>query len=135
MSEGEPGRGVITYYGGPSHETGSEVPNRNLRINVSADVRTTAGTATIKTRKIRGELAWLLAEGMEIPIRVDPASGLATGWDLEALEAELASRRPEVEDQNSKQTSLRYSLGLPEKEEIADAKGLLRRVFGRKDRS
>lgn len=132
MSEGEPGRGVIVYYGGPSHETGAEMPDRNLRINISADVRTAAGTATIKTRKIRGELAWLLAEGMDIPVRVDPASGLAVAWDLDALEAELARRRDEVDAQHRKETSLRYSLGLPDKDEVADAKGLLRRLFGRK---
>ena len=132
MSEGDPGRGVIAYYGGPSHETGSEVPDRNLRINISADVRTAAGTATIKTRKIRGSLAWLLAEGMEIPVRVDPASGLAVAWDLEALEAELEGRQGEVDAQHRKETSLRYSLGLPNEDETAQARGLVRRLFGRK---
>lgn len=131
MSEGDPGRGVIVYYGGPSHETGSEAPDRNLLINISADVRTAAGTATIKTRKIRGTLAWLLAEEMDIPVRVDPASGLAIAFDLEALEAELSGRQGEVDAQHRKETSLRYSLGLPDKEEVADARGLLRRLFGR----
>jgi hypothetical protein len=39
-----------------------------------------------------------------------------------------------VTDQHRKETSLRYSLGLPDKEEVADAKGLLGRLFGRKGR-
>ena len=132
MAAGDPGRGVIAYYSGPSHESGNEMPDRNVRINISADVRTAAGTATIKTRRIRGELAWLLAEGMEIPIRVDPVSGLATEWDLDALEAELASRQGELDEQHRKQTSLPYTLGFPEKEEVRDAKGLLKKLFGRR---
>ncbi len=115
--EGIPGRGVVVYYGHGTKETGSEV-DKSANLRVKVDVRTRVGDAdqvTTVKQFLRGDLAWLLEEGLEVPLRVDPESGLPLRIDPEALESELESHRSEVKDAHDDQTSLGYSFRLFQK--------------------
>lgn len=115
------GRAVLVFYGHNTRECGHELPERRLRTNVALDLRTAAGTRTARFM-MDARLAWLLEEGMDVPVRVDPASGLAAALDVDALAAELAHRAPEVEAAHREQTSVFYDL--PRREELAQLKEL-----------
>lgn len=127
---GDPGRGLIVYYDGPSHDHVVEAPEKNLILGVKLDIQTAPGTSSVKTR-LRGQIAWLLAEGMQIPVLIDPATGMAVAVDKEGLETELAGRADEHKAEMKKQSSLRYSMGI-EKEQIADLKDLAGRLRRKK---
>lgn len=104
--DGVPGRAVIVYVGGVGgRAAGEEPPHKDLSRNIKLDVRLIAGDGTIQAVKGRlpGFVWWLLEEGQEIAVRVDPASGAVIGYDRAALETEFtprigelrAGRRPE----------------------------------------
>ncbi len=60
-----------------------------------------------------------MAEGDEIPVRVDPASGSVIAFDRGALEVEYQPRKGELKQDGKRRSSLRFVLGV-EKGDIAD---------------
>ena len=118
------GRATLAYYKASTRELGNELPTpATLTTNVQLDLRNLAGTASVKQR-MNAQLAWLLEEGAELPVTIDPRTGLATGLDTEALAAELAGRQGEVSQAARDQSSLRYALPLPTSDEVAELKQL-----------
>lgn len=115
------GRATLVFYGHNTKELGHEVPTpSNLTTNVKLDLRTAAGTNTVKQR-MRAQLAWLMEEGMSVPVELDEA-GLATKLDTDTLETELAGRRHEASAQGREQAKLTYDL--PSREELRDLKDI-----------
>ena len=119
----------ITYYGHGNRETGAERPNKNLRVAVKIDAVVTSGHGTgtsssFKAKKVPGDIAWLLQEGMEVPVFTD-AAGDITALDIEALGPLLAGEKDSLDAAQKEQTSLRYSAGLPTKDEVGQLEGAL----------
>lgn len=123
-----PARGILVTYGGHnSRECGHEAPPTKLRTNVRLELRTAAGPGTVKLM-MSARLAWLLEEGMDLPVLVDPTSGLPVGLDEEALAHELEDRQFHAEASYREQTRLLYDL--PKREELAHLKELPGEVRG-----
>jgi hypothetical protein len=117
------GRATLEFYKHDTRELGNELPTPSgLTTNVKLDLRTPAGSATVKQR-MRAQLAWLMVEGMEVPVILDSA-GLATKVDTDALETELAGHEDEIRATEKEQSSLAYSSGLPSREELGHVKEL-----------
>ena len=130
-SGGQKAMARITYYGHGNRETGAERPDRGLLVNPSMDLLVTSGagagtTSSHKEKRLDGDIAWLLQEGMEIPVYVD-SEGRVTGLDRDGLASLLEAGAADLEAAQKEQTSLRYSLGLPSKDEVGQLKGLFRR--------
>jgi hypothetical protein len=110
---------VLVYYGDlPVQETGAELPRKGLKLKAKLDVRTADGQEGTVKQWVPGETAWLMTEGMEVPLRVD-ASGAPLEIDFEALAGELEGRSGEAEAAHKEQSSLTYDI--PKKEEFKDA--------------
>jgi hypothetical protein len=119
---GEPGRATLGYYKHNTKELGHELPTpKKLTTNLKLDLTTPAGTSTVKQR-MNAQLAWLMEEGMELPVELDAATGLATAVDAAALERELSERGGEQEQARKEQSSLLYDA--PSKEELGHVKEL-----------
>lgn len=124
------GRATLLFYGHNTRELGNSLPQpASVVINVKLDLRTPSGTATVK-QKMRGQLAWLMEEGMSLPVIVDPRTGLATQVDTDVLERELAGGQEAVERQAKHESSLSYSLGLPTREELGHVGEIRRGIAG-----
>ena len=124
------GRAKLIYYGHATQELGNELPTpKKLTTNLKLDLATTAGTATVKQR-MNAQLAWLMEEGMDLPVSIDPATGLATEVDAATLETELSGRSGEVDAKHDEQSSLRYSTGMPTEDEVAELKALPGKALG-----
>ena len=109
--ESIPGRGVITYYG-RGHDLGEEPPEKGTKHRIKFDVRVTQPRAREETDSIKAwlesEVLWLLREGLEIPIQVDPRTGEGVGVDNDTVAQELAGRMDEFEAAYKHATSLGY---------------------------
>lgn len=120
--ETERGRAVLVYYGGITKALGWEVPQGAKRgvTNVKADVCLVGGDGT--TESVKGRLSqwasWLMAEGDEIPVRVDPRTGRIAAFDREGIDAQYAPRMSEIDAAAKRQSSLAYQLPL-QKGELA----------------
>ncbi len=108
-----PGRAVIVYVGG-GRASGEESPHEGLIRNVKVDVRLVGGDGTLQEARGRlpGFVWWLLEEGQEIAVRVDPATGAVIGYDRSALEAEFTPRIGELKQARKRETSMRYVFGV-----------------------
>jgi hypothetical protein len=121
MSE-ERGRATLIYYGHNTKELGRELPTpKSLTTNLKLDLRTPAGTGTVRQR-MNAQLAWLMVEGGELPVLIDSETGLATAVDAAAFEAESASREGEISEQRKQQSSVLYDV--PSREELGHVKEL-----------
>jgi hypothetical protein len=132
MAKGIPARGVLLYYGHlPVKETGAEVPTKGLMLNTRLDVRTADGQEGTVKQMVDGRTAWLMTEGMDVPLRVDPESGAPLEVDFDALAAELEGREEEADQAHREQSSVTYDL--PKKEELrtaAELPGELKKAAG-----
>lgn len=120
--EGVPGRAVIVSVGGVGgRASGEESPHKDLIRTIKVDVRLVGGDGSLQAVKglLPGFVWWLLEEGQEIAVRVDPATRAVLGYDRSALEAEFAPRIGELKQARKRETSMRYVLGV-EKEQMAD---------------
>ena len=117
-----PGRAVIVYVGGVGgRASGEESPHKDLIRNTKVDVRLVGGDGTVQEAngRLPGFVWWLLEEGQEIAVRVDPVTGAVIGYDRSALEAEFTPRIGELKEARKRETSMRYVFGV-EKDQVAD---------------
>lgn len=119
MSDPTPGRAVLATYGGhDSRECGHEAPPKKLRRNVRLEVRTAAGPQTLKLM-MDARLAWLLTEGMDLPVLLDDA-GRVVELDVVALAAELEGEQVHADAAYRDQSRVLYDV--PSRRELGQLK-------------
>lgn len=134
--DGKDAKARVTYHAG-GRELGQQRPDKGVRTNVKMDLVITsgprAGTESYYKGHLSGDLAWLIAEGDEIPVIVDP-EGKVVGIDEEALAPMLTEEKDSLDAAHKEQSSLHYAADLPTRDELGHVKelpGEARKVFGR----
>ncbi len=121
--EGVQGRAIVVYYGGVNQASGAGPPDGATtgKANAKADVRLVNGDGRVETVKgwLPQWVTWLMAEGDEIPVRVDPASGSVIAFDRGALKTEYQPRKGELKQDQKRRSSFRFLVGV-EKGDVAD---------------
>lgn len=109
--QGIAGRGVITYYG-RGHDLGEDPPDKGVKHRIKFDVRVTQPQPREQADSVKAwlksDVLWLLKEGVEIPVEVDPETGEALGVDNDVIARELAGRMDEFDSAYKRATSLGY---------------------------
>lgn len=111
---------IVQFWDGHEHDAASH-ESKSVRWTFTATVRLSDGTVHEVKDKLYFPTGWLMAEGDEISVLVDPESGRVLGFDEPSIAALVAPRMQLYDDKGRKLGGLRHNLWI-EKGEVADAK-------------
>jgi hypothetical protein len=132
--DGEKAMAQITYYGhNNTREVGADRPHKgegpwNIKIDATVTSGPHTGTASeFKAKKVPADIAWLLQEGMKVPVFTDGA-GKITNLDIEGLQPLLEHEKEALDAAHKKQSSFGYDFVVPDREDREGLKDLGRDV-------
>jgi hypothetical protein len=124
---GTPVRAVIVqFWDGHEHDAASH-ESKSVRWTFTATVRLSDGAVHEVKDKMNFPTGWLMAEGDEISVLVDPESGRVLGFDEPSIAAQVAPRMQLYDAKGKKLAGFRHNLWI-EKGEVADAKEAVKEI-------
>ena len=98
--EGVPGKAVIAEYNGGKQEEREGPPSLGTKRKVGVDAVIVGGNGQLVHVKgwLTSEVWWLMADGDEIDIRLDPDTAEVLGYDTAAMKERYAPRLPEMKE-------------------------------------